>query len=106
MHARLLICNVRVGSERVEGGVGVCVCARHTHTHTPDMRVSSTHKHGIIELSVPMPYAQPPPDEGGQPARQQQQHKPLYRVCGQQRPIPKTHTHSQPTDTDDDNNDT
>ena len=54
MHARLLICNVRVGGERVEGGVGVCVCvcARHTHTHTPDMRVSSTHKHGIIELSA------------------------------------------------------
>lgn len=34
MHARLLICNVRVGGERVEGGVGVCVCVCEAHTHT------------------------------------------------------------------------
>jgi hypothetical protein len=51
------------------------------------------HKHGIIELSVHA--VQPPPDEGGQPARQSSTNR--YTGCvDNNKPIHKTHT--QPTD--------
>lgn len=99
-----MLMRVRV-LERVGGGVGVCVCVRDTHTHTHQIyEIVSTHKHGIIELSVHA--VQPaPPDEGGQQPARQQQHKPLYRVCVDNTTpyTQNTHTTDRPTDTDNNN---